>query len=449
LQRFELRLRPPSNGKKAIEATLTHRELLTLQEENARLKRAIEELSILNDLARVIGASVNSQEIMQTIIHRSLRAVHAEQGVITLVDAQEGRTMKTLVRSMVTSGDHPRFHLDQSLLGWMHLNKKPLLINAPQADERFRGIQWDDAIRNALSVPLLIKAELIGVLTVYNKKDGVSFTDADQRLLAILAAQSAQVVENARLHEQEKALARMQEEVRLASKIQNDLLPKSVPPISGYEVAGISRPAQTIGGDYFDFIPLDDHRIAVCLGDVSGKGLPAALLMASLHATLRAQSVLIPTPRRCMERTNHFLHQSVSAEKFATLFYGILDTHTHTLSCANAGQDHPILVSGDRIVRLTRGGIPLGLMDPFTYEEEQHPVGPGDVLVVFSDGISEAWNAGDEMFGSDRLLKIVELSRGESAGQIMGRILHAVESFAKEVVQADDMTLVVVKRLPS
>jgi hypothetical protein len=112
LQRFELRLRPPSNGKKAIEATLTHRELLTLQEENARLKRAIEELSILNDLARVIGASVNSQEIMQTIIHRSLRAVHAEQGVITLVDAQEGRTMKTLVRSMVTSGDHPRFHLD-------------------------------------------------------------------------------------------------------------------------------------------------------------------------------------------------------------------------------------------------------------------------------------------------------------------------------------------------
>jgi phosphoserine phosphatase RsbU/P len=137
-----------------------------LQEENSRLKRAVEELTILNDLARAIGAVHTSDEIMQTIIRRSLKAVTAEQGVITLVDRTTDDSMKTLVRTMVSSSEHQPFHLHQNLLGWMHINKKPLLINDLSSDQRFRGIKWDEAISNLLCVPLMVKSQLIGILIV-------------------------------------------------------------------------------------------------------------------------------------------------------------------------------------------------------------------------------------------------------------------------------------------
>ncbi|MBL7960816.1 GAF domain-containing protein [bacterium] len=202
------------------------KSLQTLEEENRRLLRAVEELSILNDLARLIGGSMNSQEIMQTIIHRSLRAVHAEQGVITLVDEQANKPMRTLVRSMQSSGDHPQFHLMESILGWMLLHKKPLMINDPLNDDRFRGLRWDAAIKSVLCVPLTIKAVMIGILTAYNKKDGTPFTDDDQRVMAIIAGQSAQVVENARLHEQEKNLLVKQEEQNLELLEMNKQLEK-------------------------------------------------------------------------------------------------------------------------------------------------------------------------------------------------------------------------------
>lgn len=354
--------------------TVGHDTLLkTPQEENLKLKRAVEELSILNDLVRTIGASFNTQEIIQTIVRRSLRALNAEQGVITLVDEQQQGTMKTLVRTMVSSTEQEQFHFHQALLGWMHLNRRPLIIDDAQKDERFLGIQWEESVRSLISVPMMVKSELRGVLTVYNKKNGMNFSAGDQRLLAIIATQSAQVVENARLYEKEQALIRMQEEVRLASKIQLELLPKESPRIPGYDIVGHTIPAQTVGGDYFDFIPIDAHRLAICLGDVSGKGLPASLLMANLRATLRGQTLLSVSPKQCLARSNRLLFQSTSAEKFATLFYGILDAKNHRLSYSNAGQDHPIVLraNGD-LICLDKGGIPLAMMEEFTYRRRRH-----------------------------------------------------------------------------
>lgn len=253
----------------------------TLQQENNRLKRAVEELSVLNDLARAIGVSFNSQEIMQTIIRRSLKAIGAEQGVITLVDREEDQPMVTLVRTMVSSTDRQQFHFHQSLLGWMQLNKKPLLINDPSTDERFRGVRLDENVHSLLCVPMIVKSALTGVLTVYNKRDGKKFSDDDQRLLAIIAAQSAQIVDNARLHEEQQAFIKMQEEVALAAKIQSELLPREFPTVAGYEIVARNIPAQVVGGDYFDFVPMENSQWSICLGDVSGKGLPASLLMAN------------------------------------------------------------------------------------------------------------------------------------------------------------------------
>jgi len=420
----------------------------TLQEENFRLKRAVEELSILNDLARAIGASLNSQEIMHTIVHRSIRAVNAEQGVITLVDAHASEPMKTLVRTAVSSAAYSPYHFNQSLLGWMHLNKKPLTINDPRGDERFRGVKWDESIRSLLCVPLMTKAELKGVLTVYNRKGDTDFTDDDQRLLAIIAAQSAQVVENARLYESERALIHMKEELRLASRIQSDLLPKEPPKIAGYDIAGRSIPAQMVGGDYFDFIPMDDGRLALCLGDVSGKGLPASLLMANVQATLRGQTLVSPSARECIQRANRLLYQSTSSEKFVTLFYSILDPNRHTLCFSNAGHENPFLLSEKKDpVRLSEGGVVLSIIEDFPFQEETIPFISGDIMVVFSDGITEAVNPNQELFGEARLADLLQECRSESSAGIIESIVRSVRQHAGAAPQMDDMTIVVVKRL--
>src|SRR5450759_187502 len=419
----------------------------SLQEENERLKRAVEELSILNDLARAIGASLNSQEIIQTIVRRSIRALNAEQGVITLVEEQGHGSMRTLVRTMVSSSEQEQYHFSQTFLGWMQINKKPLVINDPHNDERFRGVQWDESVHSLLSVPMMMKSELRGVITIYNKKEKKSFSDNDQRLLAIIATQSAQVVENARLNEREQTLMRMQEEVRLAAKIQMELLPDSSPKFQGYTIAGRTMPAQVVGGDYFDFIPVDEHRIAVCLGDVTGKGLPASLLMANLQATLRSQTLNVESPRICLERSNQLLFQSTSPEKFATAFYAILDSQKNILFSSNAGQDHPFLFSTDKkIQRLKAGGIPLGMLGDFTEEEESTPLEPGDTLVIYSDGVTEAMNKNGELFGEERLDSVLADSRLDAPEVIIARIVAAIKEYAGTTPQSDDVTIVVVKR---
>ncbi|MGD8414903.1 MAG: GAF domain-containing protein, partial [Candidatus Latescibacterota bacterium] len=301
-------------------------KVLGLEEENRQLKRAVEELSILNDLSRAIGASVDSQDIIRKIVDRSMRAVQAEQTVVTLVDSDSSEPMKTLVRAMTSSSEHPQYHLNENLLGWMHLYKKPLLTNAPAEDERFKGLKWDQTINSILCVPLMVKSELRGVITSYNKKGDDGFTQEDQRLLAIIAGQSAQIIENARLYEEEKAFLSMKEQVRLAYQIQKDLLPKSQPDIAGYDIAARSIPAQMVGGDYYDFISVENGSLAICLGDVSGKGLPASLLMANLQATLRGQTLVAGEANESVLRSNKLMFQSTDPEKFATLFYGVLDT---------------------------------------------------------------------------------------------------------------------------
>lgn len=418
-----------------------------LQEENRRLRRAVEELSIINDLSRTISAALDPDEIMSTIIRRSMRAVNAEQGVITLVEQAKNDPMKTLVRAMVSSADQEKFHMNQALLGWMHLNKKPLLINDPRNDSRFKGVDWELTVSSLLCVPMTVKSEMKGVLTMYNKKGGGGFTADDQRLLAIIAGQSAQVMENARLNENEKQFLKMQQEVKLAATIQADLLPKTAPTVAGYDIAGRNIPVQDVGGDHFDFIPIDEHRIAVCLGDVSGKGLPASLLMANIQATLRSHALMDLSAQECATRSNRLLYHSTSPEKFVTLFYGIIDVRTHRLNYFNAGHEHPYVFSGDSApIRLGSGGIMLGMIEDFPFQEETITLSSGSVMVIVSDGVTEAMNSLHEQFGDHRLAEVVRQYQEFPASQLIDHIVAAVTSHVGSAPQLDDITLVVVKR---
>jgi len=416
-----------------------------LLDENRRLKRAVEELSVLNDLAAAIGGSLDSREIIRTIIHRSLKALHAEQGVITLLDITTDSGLKTLVRTV--NGASAQYHLQQQLAGWMQLHKQPLRVDDPARDERFRGVQWDASIRSLICVPIMIKSNLRGVFTVYNRKDEPAFTEDDQRLLTIIASQSAQVLENARLYEGERLLLRMNEELRLAAEIQRNLLPTAPPSVDGYDITGISAPAQVVGGDYFDFFPMNTGQVGLCLGDVSGKGLPASLLMASVQATLRGQALFDAAPGRCLQRSNRLLHHSTASDKFVTLFFAVLDFREHHLSFSNAGHERPFLISSDGTIRrLGTGGVVLSILEDYAYEDERVLLSAGDTLVVYSDGITEAANSRGEMFGEERLGELLCRHRRLPAVELQKHILDEVHAYSESEPQGDDRTLLIVQR---
>jgi sigma-B regulation protein RsbU (phosphoserine phosphatase) len=424
-------------------------ENVRLSRENLRLQRAVEELGILNEIATAINSAMALERILDLITQRCVHHFRAEQGAVLLLEEEKAaRPFQTLCRVGDTSHQRLPFRLDDQLAGWMLKYRAPLLVNDLLTDQRFAtGVGDLFPVHSLLCAPMVCKGKMTGLLAVFNKKTGTGFSAEDQRLLAIIASESAQVIDNARLAEKEKTLLRVQEELRLAFEIQNNLLPKESPELAGYDIAGKSIPAKEVGGDYFDFLAIDEQRLAFCLGDVSGKGLPAALLMANLQAAVRSQAMAGTSLTSCLERANALLFRNTSPEKFATLFFGCLDFSGHILHYCNAGHNHPFLI-GDKLepLRLSEGGLALGCFESFPFEENQVPLNPGDRLVVFSDGVSEAVNRADEEFGEARIHELAVANRNTSAAELIEKILQGVGDHAGDQPQMDDMTLVVIQR---
>lgn len=427
-------------------------EIDRLARENTRLRSAVDELSILNDIATAVSSASSLERTIELIVHKCIKHLKVEQATITLLDtARTGTPFHTIIRGADTSSEILPYRLDAELTGWMLKHQKPLIVNDLKNDDRFQATDRDVcAVRSVLSVPLVLKGRMIGLLNLFNKRTGDDFTDADARLLGIIATQSAQVIEHARLFAEEQALKLMQEEMKRAYEIQISLLPKEPPRFEGYDIAGASIPAKAVGGDYFDYIGLDDRRIGLCLGDVSGKGMPAALLMANLQATLRGQAIIDPSPAQCLNRSNVLLFRSTDADKFATLVYGVLDRESNRLVYANAGHNYPLLLEpGGEPRRLELGGLVLGCLEDFCYTEGTVEFDPGDTLLVYSDGITESIDANDEEFGEGRLAGILRTHGAEPAPRLIERIVAAVRAHAGDLAQMDDMTLLVIRRLAS
>lgn len=420
--------------------------LQELRRENERLRRAVEELALLNDLAAAVGAASNLDAVLEAIVARAVEAVRAEQGAITLVKPDAG-PQGTLIRAMDGTSEHEPLRPGDALLGWMLHHQQALVVNDPAADPRFRGA-INGAIRSLLTVPLHVRARLTGLLTVYNKRGGNGFLPEDVRLLSILAAQSAQVVENARLQEEERQLVRVREALRLAAEIQARLLPASPPEIPGYDLAAAMRPAEDVGGDYYDFIPLEPGRLGLGVGDVIGKGLPAALLMANVQATLRGQARWVRSVADCLAWSNVLLHASTRRGTFVTLVCVVLDYERHEVRYANAGHNPPLHVSASgTVTRLTARGLPLGAVREATYPAETVPLAPGDTLVLYTDGVTEAMDAERRQFGEERLEALVRAHHAEPAAQLVERVLSAVREHAGSAPASDDVTVLVVRRL--
>lgn len=419
-----------------------------LQAENRQLQLAINELKILNDVATTISSVQSVDEIIDQIVMKCIKHIGVEEGTVNLLERNtEGEDFHTMVRHKDSSGVKVPYRMDAGLKGWMLKNRTSFLSNDIRNDERFQFLSDDEyPFTSILCVPLIVKGEMTGYLAVFNKREG-EFSSEDRRLLSIIGSQSAQIIENARLLEEEKMLISMKEEMKMASEIQRKLLPDAPPDLPGYQLFATNIPAKSVGGDYYDFVPISDDRLAFCIGDITGKGMPAAMLMANLQATFRSQVLVNDDCSICITRTNKLLYRSTESTKFATMIYGALDPETGHIKYTNGGHDCPILFTKNHPpIQLESTGLILGIFEDSEYSQESVQLAPGDLLLLFSDGITEAMNSDLEMYGTEQLQNLVKEHLDRSAEEIGSMILEDVRRHAQGTTQSDDITLMLIKR---
>ncbi len=425
-------------------------ELQILTEENQKLKLAVNELSILNNIASSISSTQSVETIIDMIVMKCVKHLLAEEGTVSLLNKEEEeQKFYTMIRKQDLTKQRVPIQLDHQITGWMLRKKEPLLSNDILNDTRFTLPEnIDTSIRNMICAPLIAKGELIGYLAVFNKKNGEDFIDKDRRLLIIIASQSAQIIENSRLYEEEKEYLMLKEEMKVATRIQNNLLPNRNPDIPGYEIAALNIAAKEVGGDYYDFLNLSNENLGFCIGDITGKGMPAALLMANLQASLRSQALINMDTKICVENINKLLYRNTEASKFATLFYGVLDPLSHKIHYCNAGHDEPLIFRNNKLhTKLEATGLLLGVMDDAEYLSDTVNMESGDIMVIYTDGITEAMNKDLEEFGIERTIDVAEKNSEKSAILILQEIYNQVRSHSDGYPQSDDITIMVIKRV--
>ncbi|HEX4230192.1 MAG TPA: SpoIIE family protein phosphatase [Bryobacteraceae bacterium] len=381
------------------------------------------------------------EEVFRVILDLSLAAVEAMRGVIlTLEDGElvlraskgEGFTISTSVRDRVLS------------------EKCSLMISDAQVDAAFREQRSivTQRVRSIMAVPLQTGDRVIGLIYVDTGALIRPFTQEDLDLLTVMANVAAIRIEHARLALVEQSEKLMESEFNQASDIQRSLLPTEIPQCPGYELAGSNIPCRTVGGDYYDFLPYSDGHLGLVVGDVSGKGLPAALMMSSLQARVHMMVETSPEPAAAIEALNRNIAPRCPMGKFITLFYGLLEPSTGQMLYANAGHNYPLLIRADGAVEQLRGnGMVLGILPNSQYQAYQVDLEPGDVLVLFSDGVTEAREPIDgEEFGDERLAHFLLSHKDRPAAEMIESLVSKVRDWSGQMAFADDFTILLVKR---
>jgi len=405
-------------------------------------------LALISKVGVALLASVTLNETLEQIVALVFEAVPADRCMIMMRDEKNPELKVAVARLRDRVGEVGEIRISRSVIDEVVANGKSVLTSDAQADPRFAGgTVMLQGVRSVLAVPLGVGSNVFGIIYADSPLAEGRFTEDHLKVLTTLASVAAIRVENARLTEEQMERERLEREQQVASEIQQRFLPATAPIVTGYELQGISFPCYEIGGDYYDFIQREDGRLVVALGDVSGKGTAAALLMSSLHAAVHAQADIHDSLVKTISAVNRYLVDSIPANRFVTLFYAELDPQNGTLSFLNAGHNPPLIVhTGGTMEQLASGGLPLGIMTNADFREGRTKLYPGDVLVIYSDGVSEATNPSGEEFGPTRLYEVVARNLEASAGGIRDRIESALTKFCQGTPAADDITLVIVKR---
>jgi len=424
------------------------------EKESLRLKKAIDELVALNKISTAINALMSVEKITQVIVDNCLKKTNAEQGAIFLLEDKDKQIdkFKTFVRESTPAADKIPFHINESLSGWMIKNKTIFSCNNPDSDERFKRMSLEShGISSILSAPVLTRKGLIGTLILVNKKDPGGFTNEDKRFLGIVGTQVSQVVDNARLREKEEKLIEIEEEINIARTIQQGFLPQSGERLKRCEIFGFNSPAREVGGDYYDIVRLDENRIFFSLGDVSGKGIPASLLMANAQAVFRSQ-LFVPGELRLevvAGSLNKLICQFSSSGQFITTIFGYYDCKERKAFYVNAGHMAPIIVRGkDVIIDPELPDIVLGVLKDHEYRVKEVDLEDGDLFFVYSDGITDLLNSNGDSFGETKLSEFLSNHGSDSVSMVCEKLYRRLQQFRDSAPQFDDITFVSLKVTP-
>lgn len=380
-------------------------------------------------------------ELFRFILDLAIQTVKADRGVLITAEGDnlvvqanrgEGFRISTAVRDRVLNSG------------------MSVLVRDTSMDDAFRDRRSivEQHIRSLMAVPLQTRDKIIGIIYVDSPSLLREFTKDDLNLLTVMANVAAIRIEQVRFAEVEKARQLLARDLEQAAEIQQGFLPANAPSVRGLDVAGHNAPCRTVGGDYYDFFPYGASRIAMVLGDVSGKGMPASLLMMGLQARVQ---VLIEEPKSLsdvMTRLNRITSANCPSNRFITLFFCILDGDTGELTYCNAGHNPPLIIRHDGTFEELKGGGPvLGILPFIEYQEYKAQLAEGDLLVIYSDGVTEASNPQGEEFETDGLAKAVIPERGQSAATILSAINKAVAAYTAGAPPSDDVTVIVARRV--
>jgi len=414
---------------------------------------------VLSDLSDQVRSMVETRPLIETVATRISETLHIPQVAVLLGGSDPYRPAFALgyntppdvsfppgtgtVKVLQTNREPARVYFDDPS-SW--------LFRDPEVNEQERAGLAD--LHAELLLPLSTRDKLLGFISLGPKRSDEPYSGTDVRLLKSVAAQTGLALENAKLMsaiaDEVAQRERLNREVEIAREVQERLFPQTLPPIAGIEYAGACRPALGVGGDYYDFLALPGGRLGIAIGDVSGKGIAAALTMASLQASLRGEATRgSENLATLMSHVNHLVYEASSSNRYATFFYAQYNPATRQLTYVNAGHNPPMLfhraAGAWQISRLEVGGTVVGLLETFPYEQGSLTIEPGDVLIAFTDGISESMNRADEEWGEGPLIETVKACDGFTPSDTIARIMKAADTFVAGAKQHDDMTLVVLR----
>ncbi len=414
----------------------------------ARVAREGDLLALISKVGVTLLSSSTLEQTLEQIVSLVFEAVPADRCLLMMRDEHSEELKVAVARLRDRAGEVGEIRVSRNVMDEVVIRGKSVLTSDAQHDPRFAsGTVVLQGVRSVLAVPLGVSEKVFGIIYADSPIAEGRFTEDHLKVLTTLASVAAIRVENARLVESRFQQERLERELQLAMEIQQRFQPTAPPSVPGYELQGISFPCYEIGGDYYDFIQREDGRLVIALGDVSGKGTAAALLMSSLHAAIHAQTGSHDTLVKTISAVNRYLAENIPSNRFVTLFYAELDPESGAVSFLNAGHNPPLIVhAAGTVEQLASGGLPLGIKADADYREGRTHLRMGDVLVIYSDGVTEAASPSGEEFGPTRLYEVVSRNVDASAAGIRDRIESALTKFSQGTQAADDITLVIVKR---
>ncbi len=419
-----------------------------------KLKRLCERLDNLKECFRIsslINSSLELDEVLENIMTAARSILRAESCSLMLVDEKSGELVFQVAQGPVANKLDVDISIKkgQGIAGHVFETGTPVLIEDAYADPRFDPVF--DAMtgyitRSILCAPLLYKERVIGVSQIINKVDGGRFTLEDVESLSLLSINAALAVENARLHREILQKQLIEKDLAFASNVQLSFLPREMPVFDGFRFSAHYQAAREVGGDFYDFIPLDGDRLGVLIGDVSGKGVASALFMARLTSDFRMLAIRIKNPEKLISRINDEICDQIWCRgMFAALQFIVIDSRQDELTYVNAGHLPPILWNSatGKFEKIGGGGPPAGVVPGYKFKASQIQVNPGDCLLLATDGLVESRDASDKLFGWEMLERAIRAGDSD-AESLKERVIRSVEEFAGHRPPADDITMVVI-----